>query len=63
MDRVAMLFQEADTDGNGTLSRAEFQQVSNPPTGINGVERVLVVVSTQSPAVPSIVFLAIRYRT
>eukprot|EP00752_Nemacystus_decipiens_P005237 g4753.t1 len=27
MDRVAMLFQEADTDGNGTLSRAEFQQV------------------------------------
>lgn len=27
MDRVALLFQEADTDGNGTLSRAEFQQV------------------------------------
>ncbi|CAM9106027.1 unnamed protein product [Pylaiella littoralis] len=25
-DRVALLFQEADTDGNGTLSRAEFQQ-------------------------------------
>lgn len=29
MDRVALLFQEADTDGNGTLSRAEFQQVIN----------------------------------
>jgi len=27
MDRVALLFQKADTDGNGTLSRAEFQQV------------------------------------
>ncbi|CAM9731190.1 unnamed protein product [Scytosiphon promiscuus] len=27
MDRVALLFQEADTDGNGTLSRTEFQQV------------------------------------
>lgn len=27
MDRVALLFREADTDGNGTLSRAEFQQV------------------------------------
>ncbi|CAN0314494.1 unnamed protein product [Ectocarpus sp. 12 AP-2014] len=27
MDRVALLFQEADTDGNGTLSRVEFQQV------------------------------------
>lgn len=27
MDRVALLFQEADTDGNGTLSRAEFQEV------------------------------------
>lgn len=31
MDRVAMLFQEADTDGNGTLSRAEFQQVRAAP--------------------------------
>lgn len=26
-DRIALLFQEADTDRNGTLSRAEFQAV------------------------------------
>lgn len=26
-DRIAMLFQEADMDGNGTLSRKEFQEV------------------------------------
>ena len=26
-DRIALLFQEADTDGNGTLSRTEFQAV------------------------------------
>lgn len=26
-DRIGLLFQEADTDGNGTLSRMEFQQV------------------------------------
>lgn len=42
MDRVAILFQEADTDGNGTLSRAEFQQVltdvkSSPTSGKNAV--------------------------
>lgn len=26
-DRMSILFQEADTDGNGTLSRTEFQEV------------------------------------
>lgn len=27
LDRMSMLFQEADADGNGTLSRKEFQEV------------------------------------
>ena len=27
-DRIAMLFRDADTDGNGNLSRMEFQEVS-----------------------------------
>lgn len=46
-DRIALLFQEADTDGNGTLSRKEFCEVilALPSISRGNVEMFVLLLS------------------
>lgn len=42
VDRIAMLFHGADSDGNGTLSRMEFQEASRHHVDPSAVQKIVM---------------------